>query len=207
MRLAAILLVGAIAALLDTTIVNVAIRTIGQDLNAPLGTVQWVMTGYLLSYGMWLGAGGFGGRGGVLIPLTASAVLLASFVAWALRPHRRVTPLIDLRLLQVRSFSAAAGLMFISGLSMYGALFLLPLYYQQVRGASALGAGLLLAPQGIGALLPRTLAGTLTDWLGPGPWCWPAWRSRRRAPSRSRWPGRTPASCCLAWCWWSAAPG
>jgi MFS family permease len=52
MRLAAILLVGAIAALLDTTIVNVAIRTIGRDLHAPLGTVQWVMTGYLLSYGM-----------------------------------------------------------------------------------------------------------------------------------------------------------
>jgi hypothetical protein len=37
----------------------------------------------------------------------------------------------------VRSFSGAAGLMFISGLSMYGALFLLPLYYQQVRGAGA----------------------------------------------------------------------
>ena len=38
-----------------------------------------------------------------------------------------------LALLRVRSFSAASGLMFISGLSMYGALFLLPLYYQQVR--------------------------------------------------------------------------
>jgi MFS family permease len=59
--------------------------------------------------------------------------------------------------------------MFISGLSMYGALLLLPLYYQQVRGASALGAGLLMAPQGIGALLPRTLAGRLTDQIGPRP--------------------------------------
>ena len=152
------------------------------------------------------GDGGFAHRG-VLIPLAAGAMLLASFIAWALRPHRRVTPLIDLRLLRVRSFSAAAGLMFISGLSMYGALFLLPLYYQQIRRASALGAGLLLAPQGIGALLPRALAGTLTDRIGPGPWCWPAWRSRRRAPSRSRWPGRTPASYCSAWCWWFAAPG
>ncbi|HEY7879787.1 MAG TPA: MFS transporter, partial [Streptosporangiaceae bacterium] len=114
------------------------------------------------------GDGGFAHRG-VLIPLAAGAMLLASFIAWALRPHRRVTPLIDLRLLRVRSFSAAAGLMFISGLSMYGALFLLPLYYQQIRGASALGAGLLLAPQGIGALLPRTLAGTLTDRIGPRP--------------------------------------
>jgi hypothetical protein len=73
--------------------------------------------------------GGFAHRG-VLIPLAAGAMLLASFIAWALRPHRRVTPLIDLRLLRVRSFPAAAGLMFISGLSMYGALFLLPLYYQ-----------------------------------------------------------------------------
>jgi len=114
------------------------------------------------------GDGGFAHRG-VLIPLAADAMLLASFIAWALRPHRRVTPLVDLRLLRVRSFSAAAGLMFISGLSMYGALFLLPLYYQQIRGASALGAGLLLAPQGIGALLPRTLAGTLTDRIGPRP--------------------------------------
>jgi MFS family permease len=79
------------------------------------------------------GDGGFAHRG-VLIPLAAGAMLLASFIAWALRPHRRVTPLVDLRLLRVRSFSAAAGLMFISGLSMYGALFLLPLYYQQIRG-------------------------------------------------------------------------
>src|SRR6185369_16590026 len=114
------------------------------------------------------GDGGFAHRG-VLVPLAAGALLLASFIAWSLRRHRRVTPLIDLRLLRVRSFSGASGLMFISGLSMYGALFLLPLYYQQVRGASALAAGLLLAPQGIGALLPRTLAGKLTDRIGPRP--------------------------------------
>jgi MFS family permease len=114
------------------------------------------------------GDGGFAHRG-VLIPLAAGAVLLAGFIGWALRRRHGVRPLIDLRLLRVRSFSAAASLMFISGLSMYGALFLLPLYYQQVRGASALGAGLLLAPQGIGALLPRTLAGKLTDRIGPRP--------------------------------------
>ncbi len=105
----------------------------------------------------------------MLVPLVAGALLLASFITWALRRHRRVTPLVDLRLFRVRSFTWAASLMFISGLSMYGALLLLPLYYQQVRGASALGAGLLMAPQGIGALLPRTLAGKLTDRIGPRP--------------------------------------
>jgi len=83
MRLAAILLVGAIAALLDTTIVNVAIRTIGQDLHAPLGTVQWVMTGYLLSYGMVIPLSGwaltrFGGRA---TWLTALSIFLAASAA------------------------------------------------------------------------------------------------------------------------------
>jgi len=43
---------------------------------------------------------------------------------------------------------------------------LLPLYWQEVRGESAVRAGLLLAPQGIGALLSRPLAGGLSDELG-----------------------------------------
>jgi MFS family permease len=83
MRLAAVLLVGAIAALLDTTIVNVAIETIGRDLHAPLGEVQWVMTGYLLSYGMVIPLSGwalarFGGRA---TWMTALSVFLAASVA------------------------------------------------------------------------------------------------------------------------------
>jgi len=43
---------------------------------------------------------------------------------------------------------------------------LMPLYWQDVRGATALSAGLLVAPQGIGALLSRPLAGGLTDRIG-----------------------------------------
>ena len=77
----------------------------------------------------------------MLDPLAAGAVLLASFVGWALDPtlgrHRRVTPLVDLRLFRVRSFTGAASLMFISGLSMYGALLLLPLPRASVPDASS----------------------------------------------------------------------
>ena len=36
---------------------------------------------------------------------------------------------------------------------MFGGFFLLPLYYQIVRGQSALHAGLLMAPQGIGSAI------------------------------------------------------
>jgi len=51
-----------------------------------------------------------------------------------------------------------------------GALLLIPLYYQSVRGASALEAGLLLAPQGLGAMITMPLAGRLTDRYGPNRW-------------------------------------
>ena len=48
-------------------------------------------------------------------------------------------------------------------------MLLLPLYYQEVRGVSALTAGLMLVPQGVGALLSRGLAGRLTDTIGARP--------------------------------------
>ena len=46
-------------------------------------------------------------------------------------------------------------------IAFFGALLLIPLYYQTVRGASALEAGLLLAPQGVGAMITMPLAGKL----------------------------------------------
>ena len=82
--------------------------------------------------------------------------------------HRRVTPLIDLRLLRVRSFSAAAGLMFISGLSMYGALFLLPLLPADPRGERA-RRGTAPGPAGHRRVAAQDAGGTLTDRIGPRP--------------------------------------
>ena len=76
--------------------------------------------------------------------------------------------LIDLRLFRDRAFAAAAGTMFIFGVSLFGAMLILPLYYQVVRGESALAAGLLLAPQGLGAAMAMPIAGRLTDRLGAG---------------------------------------
>ncbi len=111
-------------------------------------------------------AGGFGHLR-VLIPLLAGSVLLAAFAVHALRMTGE--PLVDLRLFRSRSFAAASSLMFLAGLSIYGAMLLLPLYFQQARGYSALTAGLLLVPQGIGSILPRTIVGKLTDRIGPRP--------------------------------------
>jgi EmrB/QacA subfamily drug resistance transporter len=108
--------------------------------------------------------GGFG-RAGVTIPLIIGAVLLAAYCVHALRTS--ATPLVDLKLFRIRTFTGASTLLFLAGLSIYGAMLLLPLYFQQVRGDSALAAGLLMVPQGIGSIAPRTLAGKLTDKIGP----------------------------------------
>ena len=103
----------------------------------------------------------------VIVPLTFGLALLAIFVRHALRVAGE--PIIDLRLFRRRSFSASAGFLFLSGLALYGAMLLLPLYYQQLRGQSALAAGLLLAPQGLGMLLTRGWAGKATDRVGARP--------------------------------------
>ncbi|MGC4748134.1 DHA2 family efflux MFS transporter permease subunit [Micromonospora sp. DT201] len=108
--------------------------------------------------------GGFTDRH-VVIPLVAGAVLLAGFAWHALRTT--VEPIIDLRLFKARSFAASSAVLFIFGMAMFGAMLLLPLYYQQVRGDSAVKAGLLLAPQGVGLAIALILAGQLTDRMGP----------------------------------------
>ena len=48
-RIAIVVIVGAIMSILDTTIVNVALETLRQDLDVSLTTIQWVSTGYLLA--------------------------------------------------------------------------------------------------------------------------------------------------------------
>ena len=114
-------------------------------------------------------AGGHGGFGNaaVLLPLAAGVALLGAFAVHALRT--RTEPLIDLRLLRNRPFAASSALMFTAGLSLFGAMLLLPLYYQVARGASALHAGLLLAPQGVGTMIALVAVGRLADRLPPRP--------------------------------------
>jgi nitrate/nitrite transporter NarK len=98
-------------------------------------------------------------------PIAAGLALVALFVHHALRVRR---PLIDMRLFRSAGFSAAAATTFLLGASLFGAMLLLPLYYQVDRGASALSAGLLMAPQGIGAALVMPISGRLTDRIGGG---------------------------------------
>jgi len=48
--LGGVVVIGMILAVLDATIVNVAIPTLGRHFHATISTIQWVMTGYLLAF-------------------------------------------------------------------------------------------------------------------------------------------------------------
>ncbi|WP_410639660.1 MDR family MFS transporter [Amycolatopsis sp. lyj-346] len=110
------------------------------------------------------GSAGFGSAE-VLVPLLAGLALVAGFVAWAL--PRGAGALVNVRLFGHRSIASSSVLYFLSGATLYGAMLLLPLFWQQARGVDALGAGLLLIPQGVGTLLSRWVAGRYTDKIGP----------------------------------------
>ena len=100
----------------------------------------------------------------VLVSFVLGFVLMLGFVLHALRVKN---PLLDLRLFANRNFTIANICIFVLGATLYGAMFLLPLYYQIARGQSPLAAGLLMAPQGIGAACIMRFSGSITDRAGP----------------------------------------
>ncbi|MFI7272679.1 DHA2 family efflux MFS transporter permease subunit [Streptomyces sp. NPDC049879] len=118
-----------------------------------------------LTYGLArLGEHGTGG--GAAYPAlwaAGGALLLALFVAHALRAPR---PLLDLRLHARPGFAAAALANFFLGAVIFGAIVLLPLYFQTTRGEDAVATGLLLIPQGIGVALAMGAASRLMERLG-----------------------------------------
>ena len=50
MTLAVVVVLGSIMTILDATIVNVALPTLGRDLHASISVIQWVPTAYLLTF-------------------------------------------------------------------------------------------------------------------------------------------------------------
>jgi EmrB/QacA subfamily drug resistance transporter len=118
----------------------------------------------LFVYG--LSQAGQGSAASVFVPAVLGVALVAAFVLHALKT--KITPLIEVVLFKDRQFAAAAVTTFCFGAALFGGMFLLPIYYQVVRGQTALTAGLLMAPQGIGAAMVMPLAGKLTDRYGAG---------------------------------------
>jgi EmrB/QacA subfamily drug resistance transporter len=101
----------------------------------------------------------------VIWPITIALVLSGVFIWHALRVER---PLLDVRLYANRVFGAASLTTFGLGAALFGAMILVPLYYQEVRHESVILTGLLVGPQGLGMLLVMPAASRLTQRYGGG---------------------------------------
>ena len=99
-KVAIIMVIGALAPLLDSTMVNVAIKTISVDLKSTISVIQWVITGYVLAMGLAVPLSGWATNrfGGKRVYMFSLVVFLAGSVLSALSWN--IDSLIGFRLLQ-----------------------------------------------------------------------------------------------------------
>ncbi len=102
----------------------------------------------------------------VIASLSSSAALIAAFVA---RESRAGAPMLPLRLLRIRAFTAASATGFLSMAAITSAAFLVSQLFQVGLGYSPLATGLRLLPWTATPLVIAPIAGRLADRVGPRP--------------------------------------
>ncbi len=151
------LTLGSAVAILDSTVVNVALRALGADLGATLGQLQWVVNGYLLALASLVLLGGaLGDRlGRRRVYVVGMVVFLLASVACAWAPTIEV--LIATRMVQ----GVGAALL------TPGALAIIESSYAPADRGAAIGTWAGYA--GVGAALGPFIGGWLVD---HGGWRW-----------------------------------
>ena len=99
--------------------------------------------------------------------LVCGILLLATFVVVELRiASRGGKPLLDLRVFTSPPFTTSSFASALVTFALYGGLFILPIYFQNLRGLSAFQSGLLLLPQAFASMAASLLSGRLVDKIG-----------------------------------------
>ena len=96
--------------------------------------------------------------------LIAGILVLAIFVAVELRS---AAPMVQLRLLANRLFRTTQVTSFFASAGFVGVLFLVPLFLQEVQGASPLEAGLTTFPEALGVVISTQVVARLYPRVGP----------------------------------------
>ncbi|MGG3468963.1 DHA2 family efflux MFS transporter permease subunit [Neobacillus pocheonensis] len=101
--------------------------------------------------------------GTVLISLFIGTLFLIAFV-W--RELATDNPMLDLRVFKYDIFALTTIISMIINMAMFGAMILLPIYLQNIRGFTAFDSGLLLLPGAIVMGIMSPIAGALFDKMG-----------------------------------------
>ncbi len=94
---------------------------------------------------------------------------LLSLIALCAYEVTQDEPLLDVRLFALPQFLIGNVMNWVGSVALLGAEFMLPLYLQNLRGLTALDAGLLLMPQGFAIGISAPMAGRLIDRIGARP--------------------------------------
>ncbi|MEK3919150.1 MULTISPECIES: DHA2 family efflux MFS transporter permease subunit [Paenibacillus] len=101
-----------------------------------------------------------------LTGVIVGGVALIMFIIVELR-HQN--PLLELRVFKSSDFSRGIILAWVSQVALFGAMILIPLYLQQIKGYTALETGLILLPQALASGVGMPLGGRLFDKIGARP--------------------------------------
>ena len=96
-----------------------------------------------------------------------AALCVFGLVALVVRELTTAHPIVDLRVLKDRTFTAGVTIMTMLGFVLYASLMLLPIFLQTLLNYPALQSGLALSPRGIGSLFMMPIAGQLTNRYDP----------------------------------------
>ncbi len=120
-----------------------------------------------LLYGMSDASTAGWGSTKVLSFLVIGVLSLAVFVVVELNiANRGGQPLLDLRVFANAPFTTSNITSMLVTFALYGGLFLIPVYLQNLRGLSAYQAGLLLLPQAFASMVAAVVGGRLVDRFG-----------------------------------------
>lgn len=158
-------------------------------LNVPVGVVGLFMGLYLLRERRSPNPGRFDLPGFVLSTIgfatllygisdastdgwTSTKVLLfigigiVSLIGFALVELQSESPLLDIRLFRDWNFATGNVILWVVQIALFGALFLLPLFLQQLRGLAPFETGLWFLPSALAAAVMLPLGGFLVDRIG-----------------------------------------
>ncbi len=96
--------------------------------------------------------------------IITSILFLFIFIIWELRIE---APAVDLRVLRDRGLAAGSLYALVLGFSLYGAVFILPVFLQTIQGFSAEETGLILFPGGLATAIALPIVGRLLGRYAP----------------------------------------
>ena len=93
-----------------------------------------------------------------------ATMILGISLFWFVRHcWRSRSPLVNLRVLRDRNFAVGCLLIFMLGFAIYITITMLPLFYQEVMGYTALTAGIVVFPRGVGSMVGLPVIGVISN--------------------------------------------